>query len=59
MLNAKQVADIVTLLRGLLGFGLVWLGLTEGSEGINKAVFIMFLTWTGDAIDGKIARRQA
>jgi phosphatidylglycerophosphate synthase len=58
MLNAKQVADIVTLLRGLLGFGLVWLGLTEGSEGLNKAVFIMILAWTGDAIDGKIARRS-
>lgn len=58
MLNAKQFADIVTIFRGLLGFGLVWLGLTEGAEGINKAVFIMITAWTGDAIDGKIARRS-
>jgi len=58
MLNAKQVADVVTLLRGLLGFGLVWLGLTQGAEGLNKAVFVMITAWTGDAIDGKIARRS-
>ena len=58
MLNAKQVADFVTLFRGLLGFGLVWLGLTEGAGGLDKAVFIMIIAWTGDAIDGKIARRS-
>ena len=58
MLNAKQVADFVTLFRGMLGFGLVWLGLTEGAGGLNKVVFIMIIAWTGDAIDGKIARRS-
>jgi phosphatidylglycerophosphate synthase len=58
MLNAKQVADFVTLFRGLLGFGLVWLGLTEGPEGLSKAVIIMIIAWTGDAVDGKIARRS-
>ena len=58
MLNAKQVADFVTLFRGLLGFGLVWLGLFEGAAGLNQAVIIMIIAWTGDAIDGKIARRS-
>jgi phosphatidylglycerophosphate synthase len=58
MLNAKQIADFVTLFRGLLGFGLVWLGLTEGAEGLQTAVFIMIAAWTGDALDGKIARRS-
>ena len=58
MLNAKQVADFVTLFRGLLGLGLVWLGLTEGAGGLDKAVLIMILAWTGDAVDGKIARRS-
>ena len=58
MLNAKQVADFVTLFRGLLGFGLVWLGLNEGAAGLQTAVFIMIAAWTGDAIDGKIARRS-
>lgn len=58
MLNAKQVADFVTLFRGLLGFGLVWLGLTLGAAGLHQAVIIMIIAWTGDAIDGKIARRS-
>ena len=58
MLNAKLVADFVTIFRGFLGFGLVWLGLTEGASGLSKAVLIMILAWTGDAIDGKIARRS-
>lgn len=58
MLNAKQIADFVTLLRGTLGFGLVWLGLTEGAGGLQKAIFIMIIAWTGDAVDGKIARRS-
>jgi phosphatidylglycerophosphate synthase len=58
MLSAKQLADFITLLRALLGFSLVWLGLTEGEEGLQKAVLIMITAWTGDAIDGKIARRN-
>lgn len=58
MFNAKQIADFVTLFRGLLGFGLVWLGLTQGAGGLQNAIFIMILAWTGDAIDGKIARRS-
>ena len=58
MLTAKQVADFVTLLRAFLGLSLVWLGLTEGSLGLQKAVLIMIAAWTGDTIDGKIARRS-
>lgn len=58
MLNAKQVADIVTYFRVILGLGLVWLGLAEGAGGIGKAVLIMLVDWTGDAIDGRIARRS-
>jgi phosphatidylglycerophosphate synthase len=58
MLNAKQVADFVTLSRGLLGFGLVWLGLSKGAQGLAQAVMIMIIAWTADAIDGKIARRS-
>lgn len=58
MLSAKQLADFITLLRALLGFSLVWIGLTEGADGLQKAVLIMIAAWTGDAIDGKIARRS-
>lgn len=58
MLTAKQVADIVTLLRALLGLGLVWLGVTEGVQGLQKAVLLMIAAWTSDVLDGKIARRE-
>ena len=58
MLNSKHIADFVTLFRGFLGLVLVWLGLTEGAGGLQKAVFIMIANWTGDTIDGKIARRS-
>jgi phosphatidylglycerophosphate synthase len=58
MFSAKQLADFITLLRALLGFCLVWIGLTDGADGLQKAVLIMIVAWTGDAIDGKIARRS-
>lgn len=58
MLTAKQVADFVTILRGILGLSLVWLGISEGEAGLQKAVLIMIAAWTGDAVDGKIARRS-
>jgi len=58
MLSAKKVADLVTLLRVFLGLGLVWLGLTQGALGLNKAVWLMIIDWTADTVDGKIARRE-
>lgn len=58
MLSAKQLADFITLLRAILGFSLVWIGITGGAESLQKAVLIMIAAWTGDAIDGKIARRS-
>lgn len=58
MFTAKQLADFITLLRGFLGFILVWIGINEGPNGLQKAVLIMIAAWTGDTIDGKIARRS-
>lgn len=59
MITAKHVADFVTLFRAFLGFSLVWLGISEGAQGLTKAVVIMIVDWTGDTIDGKIARRSS
>jgi len=58
MFSAKQVADLVTLLRAFLGLALVWLGLTEGEQGLNIAVMLMITAWTSDILDGKIARKN-
>src|SRR5512145_2473898 len=58
MFVAKQAADLITFLRGLLGLGLVWLGIVRGAEGLPLAVWAMILDWTGDSLDGVIARRS-
>jgi hypothetical protein len=58
LITAKRVADFLTVLRAFLGFSLVWIGVMEGAQGLSKAVMIMIADWTGDTIDGKIARRS-
>lgn len=58
MFVAKQAADLITFSRGLLGLGLVWLGFVQGAEGLPVAVWAMILDWTGDSLDGVIARRS-
>jgi len=56
MLDVKQIADLITLIRAFLAFLLAWLGLTWGRMGLVGAVFIMLLDWAGDFFDGRIAR---
>lgn len=58
MLVAKQFADLLTCARLLLGCGLVWLGISRGKEGLEVAVWAMILDWTGDILDGPLARRS-
>ena len=58
MFDAKLVADFITAARGLLGFVMIWLGLTQGAEALPVVVTLMLLDWTGDFIDGSIARRS-
>jgi hypothetical protein len=58
MLDAKVVADLITATRGLLGFVIIWLGLTQGEGALPTVVLIMLLDWTGDFVDGGIAHRS-
>lgn len=58
MLVAKQVADLITTSRALLSFVLAWLGFVQGEAGLALAAWIMVLDWSGDAVDGVIARRS-
>ncbi|NJD59527.1 MAG: hypothetical protein C3F13_01830 [Anaerolineales bacterium] len=58
MLVAKQVADLITLSRGVLAFVLTGLGFLAGSEALPLAAGLMILDWCGDILDGPIARRS-
>jgi phosphatidylglycerophosphate synthase len=58
MLVAKQVADLITLSRGLLAFVLSGLGFLAGKEAIPLAACLLIFDWCGDMVDGPIARRS-
>ena len=58
MLVAKQFADLITVVRIALAFILPWLGLAHGAAGLPTAVWLMIADWTGDCLDGPIARRS-
>jgi len=58
MLDAKMVADLITATRGLLGFVMIWLGLTQGEQALPAVTLLMLLDWTGDFVDGGIAHRS-
>lgn len=59
MIVAKQIADIITAARGLVALVLIWLGSSQGADGLPIAVWLMLADWTGDAIDGPISRRSS
>jgi hypothetical protein len=58
MLVAKQVADLITLSRGLMAFILAGLGLLVGRAALPLAAWLMIADWCGDMVDGPIARRS-
>lgn len=58
MLVAKQVADLITISRGLLALVMIWLGVTRGSAALPLVCWLMLLDWMGDFVDGPIARRS-
>ena len=58
MLVAKQVADFITLSRGLMAFFLGGLGLLVGKDALPLAAWVMIADWCGDMVDGPIARRS-
>jgi phosphatidylglycerophosphate synthase len=58
MFDAKTVADLITTTRGLLGLVMILLGLTQGGRALPVIVLLMILCWTGDFVDGGIARRS-
>jgi phosphatidylserine synthase len=59
VLVGKQVADLITTARALLAFWLPWLGFNQGESSLEMAVWFLILNWTGDALDGTLARRSS
>lgn len=55
-MNAKKVADSITGCRALLALVLVWLGWARGAAALPLAIWIMLIDWTGDSLDGTVAR---
>ena len=58
MFDAKLVADFITAARGMLGFLIIWLGFTQGEDALPTIGLVMLLDWTGDFVDGGIAKRS-
>lgn len=58
MVVAKQVADLITLARAFLAALYVWLGIREGANGLTVATWLLLVNWTGDSLDGPLARRS-
>jgi len=58
MLVAKQVADLITFCRVIIGVFLGWSGFTQGAAALPWVVWLMIADWTGDFLDGRIARRS-
>ncbi len=55
---AKQVADLITLLRSFLTFIFPWIAISEGASGLPWAAALLAADWTGDSLDGSLARRS-
>lgn len=58
MLAAKQVADLITLTRGLLWICMAWLGAAQGKSALPAVGLLLLYSWLSDMLDGPIARRS-
>lgn len=56
MKYGKRIADLLTILRGLLGIGIAALGLVGGKDVLSLVIVIMVLAWLTDLLDGVFAR---
>ena len=55
---AKQLADFITLLRSSLIFFFPWMALVYGRSSLPWVGASLALNWTGDILDGSLARRS-
>jgi hypothetical protein len=58
MPDTKKVADAVTGARLLLSAFYIWLGLSHGGAALPLAGWLLLANWSGDSVDGALARRS-
>ncbi len=58
MIVAKQVADLITWIRVAISLLLAWMGVALGAKALPVVVLFMIANWTGDMLDGPLARRS-
>lgn len=58
MFDAKFFADLITVVRGSLGLVMVWLGVTQHEKALPIVIPMMILCWSGDFVDGMLARHS-
>lgn len=56
MVNKKHLADLITGSRLLVAVYYVWLGLSAGAAGLRLAGWLLLANWSGDSVDGALAR---
>ncbi len=59
MIVSKQVADMLTGLRVVIAFGYPIIGASQGADALPLAIWLLFWSWTTDALDGPLARRSS
>ncbi len=56
MKQGKQIADLLTIGRGLLGIGIASLGILAGEDALPLVVVLLVVAWLTDLLDGVFAR---
>lgn len=56
--HTKPLADVLTVMRAILGFCIAGLGWAVGKEALPTAVMAMVVSWLSDLVDGPLARRD-
>jgi len=54
--GTEEIADLLTILRGLLGIGIAALGVVGGENALPVVVVALVMAWLTDLLDGVFAR---
>jgi hypothetical protein len=57
-MDAKLLADLITVSRAAAALVLAAIGLLRGPDALSWMAGLMIANWTGDVLDGAIARRS-